>query len=290
LSHHRLHTGVAAALAALAFGAPAAKGEAPRRVGVVVTLAVNMEQDEAWALSGDLGRALREAFPVDVIAGREVERRLPPDGLAEDCIGEPGCREDLRHRLEANELLLLVVVRLGDRIQIDATWVDVATGETRSRDAVSLEPGDDRDAIFAAAAPLLLPHIKERDRSEPTVIVVPTPPAGADDGRRFTLGTWIAVGVSGTALAGGTVFALSARRKYDDLDRRGCRDTPCPGQDVARVRRHAIAADLLFGTAAAAGVTALVLYLRSGGEEPPAGPEVGAGPAGSLGLTLQGSF
>lgn len=292
MSHRSLHTAVAAALSVAVLAlvpAEALAQKTARRVGIVVTTRVNVSKKQATELSKELGRALGEKLQVDVIAGQEVVRRLPPEGVPQDCIAAADCRNDVGSRLDAEELLMLVVVRLGDRIKIDPTWTNVASGETRSRDAVVLEEGADRAKVLARAAPRLLPHIEERRGGGTNVVVLPG--GEEDDGRHFTTGTWIAAGAGGAALAGALVFTFSAQNKYDSLEGRGCRDMPCPEGDVESLERHALAADLLYGAAIAGGVTAVFLYLRSGGEaeEAPSG-SVGPGPGGSAGISVGGRF
>lgn len=299
MSGHRVHrltasiTAVAVAAAVVAVSGTAA-AEEPRRIGIVVSTTVNVTEAEADAIASELGAALSSALPVDIIAGGETRRRLPPDGLPDECIARAECRTDLGDRLDASELLLIVVVKIGERVQIDATWANVASGKAISRAAVVVEAGADRAKVFADAAPTLLPHIKRAEPNDrrPDIIVVPgaTTPG---DGRHMTTGSWIAVGVSGAALIGGTVFALSARNKFNALDGDGCRDMRCPQSEVDSMERRALAADVLYGVSIAAGVTALVMYLRSdaGDEEPPAEPAVtvGAGP-GSVGFAIRGRF
>lgn len=294
MSERRLHTAIALALLA-AFGVvPSAQAqEVARRVGIVVTTAVNLEQQEAWRLSSELGKAIAGKLSVDVIAGEEVRRRLPPEGVPEGCVGNAECRNDLGKRLDAQELLLLVVVKVGDQIKIDPTWSNVASGETRSRDAILIGPGDDPASLFGAAAPKLLPEVEKKPKEGGPEIVVVSP-AREDDGRHFTTGTWIASGIGAGALVGAVVFTFATRQKYQDLEDRGCRQMPlCSKGEIAGVKRRALAADLLYGASAAAGVTALVLYLRSGGgekEAAPASPSIGPGPGGSAGLSVGGSF
>lgn len=284
-------------VAALLGPSTRAEAQRARRVGVVVTLGVNVEPPEQRALSQALGNAIGEALPVDVIAGEDAERRLPAAGLPEECVAEPACRSELGARLDADELLLLVLVRIGDRTQIDATWADVHSGDVTSRPRMELEPDTDRGAYFAAMAPRLLPHIevpKAADPVRPEIVVL----GGGDDrwqpGRRMTTGAWIAAGVAAAGVVGGTVFTVSAKRKYDDLADAGCRDvaTPaCRKSDIDSLDRHTLAADLLYGAAIAAGVTSAVLYLRSAPDEPQEEPELGVTPIdGGAAITFGGRF
>lgn len=295
----RLHTVALIVLAALACAAPAA-ASGVRRIGVVVTTRVNVPEDQARALSSALGAVIHKHFPVDVIAGAETERRLPPGGVSARCVADIECRQDLGRRLDADELILLVMVGAGGRIQIDPTWVHVASGEVTSRSAIEIADDADVREVLAEVAPSLLPHIPERkqreERDGPNVVVVTpsgTTTTTADSGRRITAGTLIAAGVSAGALAGATVFTLSSGRKFDSLDRDGCRAMPCSKAEIDSLRRDTILADVLFGVSAVAAGTAIVLYLLDDGEPTPAreAPQVsiGTGP-GTVGLSLGGVF
>lgn len=284
-----LHSAIAVVVAALALPRAAAAGE-PRRIGIVVTVAVNLDSGEARALATELGDAIAAALPVTTVAGADVERRLPPGGLPEECVADAGCRNDLGRRLDADELLLLVAVKLGDRIQIDATWADVASGRVTSQPRITFGPEDDRAAVFAKAVPRLLPHIhpaeKAPPRRDPAVIVIDR--SATEGGRHLTAPAWIALGVAGVAAVGGGLLGLEARKEYNELES-DCPD--CTQSDIDAGARHALYADILFGTAAAGAATAAVLYYLSdrGAEPPPATLSLGASP-GSVAVTLGGRF
>lgn len=263
---HRVYPVIAALVGCALLCADAAAQQSGRRIGVVVTLRVNIPAERAAGLADTLAAALVDELPVETISGREVVRRLPAEGLPPDCVSQAPCRLDVGRRLDADELLFVALVRLGQDIQIDVTWADVASGRVASRPAIELGASDDGRAVFERAAPDLLPHIArgQPDAPGPSIIVVPAGTA-VDRGRRVTPGTWIAAGIGAAALVGGTVFALSAQRKYGSLEDMSCRTVMCPAADIDRVKTHALAADVLFATAAASGVVGLVLYLRSEG-------------------------
>lgn len=290
----------AVALAILAGGAHEASAQVDRRIGVVVSVRVNVDAAEARALSDQLAKGLSAELPVDMVSGAETERRLPPGGLPDECVANAPCRVDIGRRLDADELLFLVIVRMGDQLQIDPTWADVASGRVTSRARITLKTGDDPVAVFRKAAHELLPHIA-RQKREPETKVIVVPGAGATrpgDGHHMTRGAWIAAGVGAAALLGGGVFALSARNKYNALAADDCRhssEPPCSQSRIDSLRNHALAADILLGGAVAAGVTTLVLYYRSGGERAPAPaaapPPVTVGVAGGgLSLSIGGRF
>ncbi|HUH04849.1 MAG TPA: hypothetical protein VML75_22785 [Kofleriaceae bacterium] len=271
-----------------------AEAQTIRRVGVMVGVRVNVDPPAADAIAAELGAALRASLPIDVIAGEDATRRLPAEGVSQSCVAELECRLEMGRRLDADELLFLVIVRMGDTIQIDATWADISSGKTASRPAIELGPDADRAAVFARNAPLLLPHItKDTGEKGRDIVVVTNPGTTMISSRHMTSGAWIATGAGVAALTAGTILALSAKRSFEDLDKMGCRDMPCAKGDIDSLERRALAADVLFGVTAAAAVTAIVLYVRSGGEEtivtppPSVGVEVGAG---AVSVTVGGWF
>jgi hypothetical protein len=306
LLRHRLHTnaliilaGIFAWLAGPRWSGPApAAAEKVRRVGIVVTTKVNVSDAQVSQVSTTLGEIVQARFDADVIAGADAVRRLPPQGVSTRCVADVECRLELGRRLDAEELLLLVMVGAGDGVQIDPTWVDVASGRVNSRPAIEIKAGDDVRAVLERAAPALLPHLRQRS-SEPTPeprereVVVFTPGGQADTGsqRRFTPATWVATGVGAGALIGATVFSLSSRRKFDTLDGDGCRRMPCSKDDIDSLRRDAILADVFFGTAIVAAGAVVVLWVTSESDAPAAPSKLSVGPGpGGVGLSLGGTF
>jgi hypothetical protein len=262
----------------LAAAAPA-RADDGLRIGVVIATGVNVSDGEADALGTALGDALRDQLGADVVAGPESRRRLPTGGLGEDCVARPECVQDIAERLGADELLFLVVVRIGPRVQIDPTWARPRTRQVASRGALVIEDGQQAAAtVFARAARRLFPE------AAPRLVRVnaPLPAATRARERRITRGTAIAGAVSLAALAGGVGLALAARSDYDDLEGEGCDQRTCPDIDdrVDSMENKALAADVLFGAAAVAAGVAVFLYLDSGGaEEAPV--RVGADPHGA---------
>ena len=273
----------------------AAAAQPVPRVGVAVATAVNIAPAEAQAMSEALGRALHAELMVDVIAGAEAARRLPEEGLADRCVVDKACIADVAQRLSADQLLLLVVVKVGSRVQVDSTWADAATGKTVSRPAVVIDGGQEAQAEFARAAANLMPDAAPR----PDAPVV-APPSSGDAGldgptfitrprpRRMTTPAWVAVGVGGAALAGAVTFTLLTRSAYQD-----CEGIVCSDDRLDSIENKALAADILWGTAAVSGAAAGLFYWMSGGqmEQVPIGGGVGVGVGpgpGTVGLAIGG--
>jgi hypothetical protein len=286
-----LHQALIAAVA-IASAAPRARADRLPRLGVAVSTEVNVAPAEAQALSEALGRALHRKLMVDVIAGAEAARRLPDDGVADRCVVDKACIADIAQRLSADQLLFLVVVKVGSRIQVDSTWADPATGRTVSRPAVVIEGGQGAEARFAEAASNLMPDAALRPEPPVASAGPPAPPDGPatitrERPRRMTTPAWIVAGVGGAALAGAVTFTLLTREDYQDCDaRRDCSDS-----QLAAIDRKALTADVLWGAAAVSAAAAGVLYWMSGGqlEEVPAGTSLRLGPGpGTIGLAVGG--
>jgi hypothetical protein len=279
-----------------ALGAAPAAAESERRVGIVVTTLVNVSDEKARELASALGEVLHERLVVDVIAGAETERRLPPGGVPAGCVADDDCRQDLGRRLDAEELLLLVMVGAGPRLKVDPTWVHVASGKITSRPAIEIAPDADVRALLGTAAPTLLPHMAAREqRRGPDVVVVTAGGTTAPQpGRRLRPPTLIVAGVSAGALIGASVFALSSQRKFDALEEDDCRRMPCDPREVDSLRRDTILADVFFGVAVVTAGAAVTMYLLDDGDPPAARTDqpslnVGPGP-GAVGLSLGGAF
>ncbi|HWN71438.1 MAG TPA: hypothetical protein VNM90_27555 [Haliangium sp.] len=256
------------------------------RVGVVVATTVNTHRGEAERLADALGQALIEQLDIDVVAGSEAARRLPPGGVPDTCVVDSTCQRDIAGRLAADQLLILAVVRVGARVQIDTTWVQVTTGRTASRARIMIhDKGKSARKVFAAAASDLLPDAELRigaSRGEPAAGDAPAGPDAASvalsqpaPSRRLTAGVWVAGGISASALLAGSVFAIDAVRRHRDLETRGCLLMACPEADLDAVDTRTRLADALFGVGLVAGVTAGVLYWRSSQTEP--APTAGPG-------------
>jgi len=256
-----------ASLVVLLAAAAPARADEGLRIGVVVATRVNVTEGEADALAGKLGDALRDQLIADVVAGPDSRRRQPPT-LDEDCVARPACVRDIAERLGADELLFLVVVRLGPRVQIDPTWARPRTQQVASRAALVIEDrGQGAVAVFTGAARRLFPDAAPR-----LAEVRLAPPAPRESGRHVAPATAVAGAVSLAALAGGIGLALAARSDYDDLEADGCAQMTCPDAEdrVDSMENKALAADVLFGASAVAAGVAVFLYLGSGGaEEPP---------------------
>jgi len=130
------------------------------RIAVVPTIVVRLDVARVDALAQELAAALHDELEVEAIGGVEVRRRLPGYGSLPDCVATPACITDAARRLDAQQLLFLVVIGTASgAIQIDATWIDPVTHQSASRPAINLATLADAPNQFASAAHQLLPAL-----------------------------------------------------------------------------------------------------------------------------------
>jgi hypothetical protein len=271
-----------AVLAGVGTGEARAQGT---RVGLVVATHVNMSETDADMLATSMAEALRSRLQVDVIAGAEVRRRLPPDGVPADCIARVECLRDVATRLDGDELLFLFLVKIGPRVQVDSTWADPTKGSVVSRAALVVnDTPQDKATVLAGAAPRLLPHAQARAQTEWEADAVGASPSIEADreirrGRHFTVPSIVAGAVGVVALGAGAGFGIAARLDYSALEDDGCARMDCPGEAgrIDKMESRALAADILLAAGGAALVTSAILYITSGESEPMVRVEGGAG-------------
>ena len=260
----------AAVLASIVFAPGRASADKAPRVGVVVSVQVNLKRAEAQLLSGALGRALHQKLVVDVIAGSEASRRLPEEGVSESCAVDEVCIRDVAQRLTADEILFLVAVRVGNRIQVDSTWVDPANGRNVSRPKVVMVKLDEAEARFSDAASLILPDAAVRVAAEMSdgngaqagtqVYVVRSTP------RRMTVPAWISAGVTAAALGTTIGFAIGAAHDYSACEDLEQMMMVCTDGQLDAIDRKALIADISMVATGVGLVTTGLLVWFSGGD------------------------
>ena len=134
--------------------AQSANAEYP--VGIVVVTAIGLERGEADAVARALGDTLQEKLLVQA-------KMNPKQGaISESCAAKPRCISQVGSDLQARELLFLAVVRLGDRLQMNVTWAEVATGKTQPREPIRVKGTGTEPGLFADVVAGLVPNASER--------------------------------------------------------------------------------------------------------------------------------
>lgn len=232
---------------------------APIKVAVVPGVAVNLDSARVDALSQDLADALASELEVEAIGGLEVRRQLPAEGLPPDCLTTPTCVTDVAKRLGATQLLFVVMIDAtgSGAVQVDSTWVDLASGTRTSRPAVDVPAIAEARTRFNSSARLLLPDAPIRPK--------PTTGIGGEMSpqipRHFTPTTYAFAGAAVVGLGVGVAFGLSARSKFSD-----CEAVPCTQSEKDSIRTTTIIADAGFVVAAVGIVATGVLFATSGKE------------------------
>lgn len=285
----RLAWGIALALGVTATTPAAAEQVVPPpklRVAIVPGIAVNLDAARVDALSQDLADAVAAELDVTALGGLEVRRRLPADGVPPDCVATPACVADVAARLDAEQLLFVVMVDTGagGAIQIDSTWVEPASGKSASRPAIDLASVADAKARFTVMAPQLFPDapVRPKPKAAPEFLGTMTEAVP----RHFTLGAKLAGGVAVAGLGVGIGFGLRARSRYH-----ACEDAPgtCSTDRHDTIRTSALVADLGYFVAIGGAVASAVMFATSGRE---ARLVVGPPPDGNPGaaVTALGRF
>lgn len=248
------------ALVVVMLASPAPARGDTLRVAVIPGIAVNLDAARVDALSQELADALERELDIDAIGGLEVRRRLPPDGLPPDCIAVPACVADVAARVGAPQLLFVVMVDTGTghTIQVDATWLEPASGKIASRPAIDLASLTDAHARFAAAATQLLPDAPRRPTPKlgggPIGTLAPAVP------RHFTTPAKITAGVSVVGLGVGIAMGLRARSKYEDCD---ADPFACTTGERDAIRTTSLVADAGFVVGLGCAIATTVLFVTS---------------------------
>src|SRR5690606_17399140 len=126
--------------------------------------------------------------------------------------GDNACLVRAARAAGVDQLVMLVIVNVGEELKVEPTWIDAATGQTAQRGAIDVAiAGDDMDAVFGGAAGTLLPDASPRAApprpdTQPAPIDLATnlPAEPAEPrGRHMTTASWTLLGAGGALLVGG---------------------------------------------------------------------------------------
>ena len=303
-NRHRALACIAALLGVCAVPS-VARADTPKRVAVMVVATVNASPKDASDAIGGLSKTLAKELAVEVVANQDVGKDLTGGRLSDLCFADAKCLRKVGSSLGVDRLVVIAVVRIGAQLKLDSTVVEVATGAAKQRPPIRVAEGQSYESSLKGVGRMLLPTARSapdpaakptpipKPIKPPTVPVSKPPPPRvvllreAPLKRRMTRGAWIATGVGAVTFVAGTALGWRAIRGEDDLTSRGCAMMTCPQADIDAVDRDALLADLLLGASVASGVTALVLYLRSGSREPPVQVQA---TSSSVLFTARGSF
>ncbi|HEX3762020.1 MAG TPA: hypothetical protein VHW23_25140 [Kofleriaceae bacterium] len=230
------------------------------KVAVVPGIVVNLDAARVDVLTQELAEALQAELEVEAIGGVEVRRRLPPAGLPTDCVASEACLSDVARRLDAQELLFVVLIDTGSSgaIQIDSTWVDPVAHRSVSRPAIDIASIADARVRFAAVAAQMLPDAPVRPKPSASLgrMSEPVP-------RHFTLPSYLTAGAAVIGLGTGISLGLNTRTRYDDCTAQAHDGTACSQSRKDSIRRLALVADAGWLVAIGATIATAILYATS---------------------------
>ncbi|MFO0724401.1 MAG: hypothetical protein U1E65_11495 [Myxococcota bacterium] len=257
-------------------------------IAVITHPVVNVPDEESGRLASEIAQVLQKRYNARFISGREVTNKLPTN-LADDCAVQPSCTRDLGQKLGAEQLLFLVMVRVGTKVQIDSTWVDVGVDRSSTRDPIMLESDPTRRVeVIRETAPTLVPRgalITRAEKLSPDQETGKNDPADisarADRAPRerpeivdawaedrvtqhkakISAGVWVAGGVSAAALVTGIVMIITANKDYNAVVACEVNARPCEiDGSLNRFSTLSAVSSFLLSSAALAAATAVGLY------------------------------
>ncbi|MEW6431422.1 MAG: hypothetical protein AB1730_07910 [Myxococcota bacterium] len=250
---------------ALVFATPAFA--VAQRVAVVPYQGAGAEPD----FTARFAEALRQALAAKqwpVVDAAETERRQRAAAM---CGEDAECLSTLGQRLDARWVLGFGVGRVGSGVMVSAVFVDgaVAAKQQATEEQLAALPADP-SALAGRFVDALV-----RGLTSPSQLTPPTPPVGVtpplvETGppprplRPWAIGA--AAGAGALAITG-AVLTVVAQRHYAGLSA-----VPPSERAAADAQQRGLnlAADVVMGTAIAAGVTAVVLFIVDGRGAAPA--------------------
>lgn len=227
----------------------------------------------------------------EAIASLQQYLTLVPD--AEDRPTVEARIQTLQARLTQTGIVLTVSEE-GARVFVDGH----ESGTTPLAEPIRVEPGSHELRVEKEGfRPLRLRVSVEAGRQVETEVIltaieggVRAPPRSSGAG----VLPWVSTAVAGVAIAGGTVLGVLALGKSADANDNVTGDRDIYDSELSHAETLALFADISFGIAIAAGVTAVVLFVVGGGDDstaPPSAASVRVSPFGSpqaVGFAVEG--
>ncbi len=234
----------------------AAAAETPS-AAVVPLLTVNLRPGAVDELTASLAAALASGREASVNGGQAVRRRLSAAGVAPDCPISPACLADVRARLDVEILVLVVITRVADVVEIDPTIAGSNANRTARAVRGTWTQMKNRRWLADRVAGWSLWSM-----APPTEVAVSAPSSGPG------WPTWALAGLSVASLGIGIGFGIAAQNEADGLEARGCLEVACPSEDIDQVSVKSSVADAMYVTSGVAAAAALISYFLFDNDEP----------------------
>ncbi|MEW5738338.1 MAG: hypothetical protein AB1938_05400 [Myxococcota bacterium] len=245
-------------LSLLCASAPALAEDVAQRVAVVPYQGAGAEPDFTARFAESLRAALvKRDWPV--VDAAETERRQRAAAM---CGEDTECLSTLGQRLDARWVLGFGVGRVGPGVMVSAVLVDGSAGvKVQSSSEQLPELPADPTALADRFVDALVKGLSPPSKLKPVAPAVVPPPPLVEKAppprplRPWAIGT--AVGAGALAITGG-VLTVVAQQHYAGLSA-----VPPEARAAADAQQRALntSADVVMGTAIAAGVAAVVLFI-----------------------------
>lgn len=236
----------------------------PIKVAVLTSVAVNLDAAQADAITTDLAEALGEELVVDAVGGLAARRQLAPDVQTPECQTTPACATAVAKTLGVQQLLFVTLVGSGEALQVDAAWVDGASGRRETRAPIDVAVARESKARFRAVAHGLVPDAALRPKPvggggattiRTTINGAMTPAVP----HHFTTASYATAAGALVGVAVGIGFGLHTRSRYDACDAsRSCSSSTKDG-----IRLTGLVADGAFVVAIGGAIATGILYATS---------------------------
>jgi hypothetical protein len=223
-------------------------------LGQTIALHIETISDTSQSVATPLTKAL--AATIEEQTGRPV--RID-DLVASPCTSSDRCIPQIRARLRAEELVL---VRIFGAITLTGLVLHrVSSASFEPVQVAEFEVPQDRELwppVLTRAVQALFPEPgwRQSPRGPAALIAQPEDKKGTS----LSPAPWIALGLSAIAVAVGTGFGVDSLSAQAQI-RHQFLDAHAHDALAAQIRREAIAADLLFGLAAVAGIAGITLFI-----------------------------
>jgi hypothetical protein len=176
-------------------------------------------------------------------------------------VATEACVADVARRLEADQLLFVVMINTGSggAIQIDSTWLEPAAHKSSPRPAIDLATIDDARTRFLAMAPQLLPDATVRRKPGAASLGKMSEPVP----RHFTVVSYATSGAAVVGLGLGIALGLESRTRYQECTDQAHDGTACSQSRKDAIRSRALVADAGFALALGSAIATAVLYATS---------------------------
>jgi len=153
-------------LIGLSNAALAQETESQTKIGIIVSAVVNVDESTGVMVSAAMAKALAGVLNAEIVAGADARAGLPETARNETCLGDTACLVSAGKTLKVDQLLMLIIVGLGDEIKVEATWVNVNKRETALRTGITTATSPEAlAAAFSANAQELFPGVPLRKKA-----------------------------------------------------------------------------------------------------------------------------